>query len=172
MGRPKADAIAEKLEPLCDPALALHPFVSRYEDRPDGLAPPTLRIACPDTFAARKYLNDCALADGVPLVEAASSPLAAQQRSYVPGRTACLEHRVRDLAARARAERDRDSCTIEHALTLPGTNMICGGMLALEALRALDPARFGPPSRGTLTYDARFPRRFGEIQRRPPCAHE
>ena len=109
--------------------------------------------------------------DGVPLVEAASSRLAAQQRSYLPGRTACLEHQIRDLAGRARGEDDRGSCALERAVTLPGANMVAGGMLALAALRALDPERFGAPSQGTHTYDARFPARLGVVAPRPACEH-
>lgn len=169
--RPKAVVMAERLAPACNPGLTLRPLVMRYEERPEKLARPSLRIACPDTFAARKYVNDCSLADGVPLVEAGSSPLAAQQRSYLPGRTACLEHRIARLGPLAAEERDSASCALEQALTLPGTNMICGGILAAEALRALEPARFGAPSRGTIVYDARFPERFGVTDLRPPCRH-
>ena len=171
IGRPKAVAIAEKLAALSDPGLDLRPMPIRYEERPRRLARPSLRIACPDTFAARRYLNDCSLGDGVPLAEAGSSPLAAQGRVYLPGRTACLEHRIPRLAELAAEESDRATCSLAHALTLPGTNMICGGILAAEALRALDPDRFGPPSRGTIAYDARFPARFGVIDTRPPCSH-
>ena len=171
VGRAKAEVMAERLAPLCDAGLVLHPLVMRYEDRPGALARPSLRIACPDTFAARKFANDCSLADGVPLVEAGCSPLAAQQRSYLPGHTACLEHRIPGLAQLAADESDRASCAQEDALTLPGTNMICGGILAAEALRALEPGRFGPPSRGTVVYDARFPARFGVTGVRPHCRH-
>jgi molybdopterin/thiamine biosynthesis adenylyltransferase len=171
IGRSKAEVMAEKLKAVSDPGLKIIPMVMRYEDRPQKLARPSLRVACPDTFSARKYANDCSIADGVPLVEAGCSPLTAQQRSYLPGRTSCLEHRLASLANRAAGEQDRASCTLEQALTLPGTTMIAGGILALEALRALDPQRFGWPSRGTVTYDARFPNRFGVIDLRAPCVH-
>jgi hypothetical protein len=60
VGRPKATAMAEKLAPLCDPALDIRPMVMRCEDRPRTLGRPSLRIACPDRFAVRKHLNDCA----------------------------------------------------------------------------------------------------------------
>jgi molybdopterin/thiamine biosynthesis adenylyltransferase len=171
VGRPKAAVMAEKIAPLCDPELVIRPLVMRYEDRPPALSAPSLRIACPDSFAARKHANDCSLADGVPLVEAGSAPLVAQQRSYLPGRTACLEHRIPKLAERAAAERDSASCGLDRALTLPGTSMVCGGILAAEALRALRPQGFGWPSPGTIVYDARFPERFGVIDPRPPCSH-
>ena len=171
VGRPKAIAMAEKLAPLCNPGLMIQPLVMRYQDRPSTLSAPSLRIACPDSFAARKYANDCSLADGIPLLEAGSAPLAAQQRSYLPGRTACLAHRIPNLAERAASERDSASCWQDRALTLPGTSMICGGILAAEALRALQPEGFGWPSAGTIVYDARFPERFGVIDPRPPCLH-
>jgi adenylyltransferase/sulfurtransferase len=169
VGRPKALVLAEKLEPLCHPDVELRPIVSPYEERPRDLSPPALRLACPDSFAARHYANSCSLSDGVPLVEGGSSPLVAQQRTYLPGRTACLEHRIPNLAHRVAAE--RNSCSAHLALTLPGTNLICAGMLAAEALRALAPARFGEPSLGTLVYDARFPQRFGITDPLEPCSH-
>jgi molybdopterin/thiamine biosynthesis adenylyltransferase len=156
---------------IADPMLAIEPFVMPYEDRPRSLSAPTLRIVCPDTFAARAHANERSLRDGVPLVEAGSSPLGAQQRTYLPGVSACLEHRIPDLQRRVAEERDRASCAFEHAATLPGTNLLSGGLLALEALRALDPDRRGPPSTGTIVYDARFPQRFGVVEPRPPCAH-
>ena len=171
VGRPKAIAMAEKLAPLCDPELRIRPLVMRYEERPPALSPPSLRIACPDSFAARQYANRCSLVDSVPLVEAGSAPLVAQQRSYLPGRTACLEHRIPNLADRAARERDRASCSQNRAFTLPGTSMVSGGILAAEALRALQPENFGWPSAGTVVYDARFPERFGIIDFRPPCFH-
>ena len=171
VGRPKAIAMAEKLAPLCDPELRIRPLVTRYEERPPALSPPSLRIGCPDSFAARQYANRCSLVDGVPLVEAGSAPLVAQQRSYLPGRTACLEHRIPNLADRAARERDRASCSQNQAFTLPGTSMVCSGILGAEALRALQPENFGWPSAGTVVYDARFSERFSIIDFRSPCFH-
>lgn len=171
VGRPKATVMAEKLARICHPALDLQPMPIRYEERRPTLSRPSLRVACPDSFAARKRVNDCSIADGVPLVEAGSSPLACQERSYLPGRTACLEHRIPRLAERAAGERERASCTAAQAFTLPGTNMVCAGILAAEALRALQPEKFGWPSTGTVVYDAHFPERFGLIDDRPPCSH-
>jgi hypothetical protein len=49
--------------------------------------------------------------------------------------------------------------------------MIAGGILASEALKALRPDVFGLPSQGTITYDARFPQRFGIVDVKPPCHH-
>ncbi len=171
IGRPKVEAMTDNLQAICDPQLDVRPFAMRYEDRPQSLAPPSLRIAAPDSFSARKYLNDASIADGIPLVEAGCSPLTAQQRSYLPGRTSCLEHRMVSLSSRAAAERDRASCSLERALTLPGVSMIAGGIMALEALRALEPQLFGWPAQGTVVYDVRFPERFGMIDARSPCAH-
>jgi molybdopterin/thiamine biosynthesis adenylyltransferase len=171
VGRPKATVMAEKLAPLCHPALHIRAMVMRHEERPPTSARPSLRVACPDTFAARKRVNDCSIADGVPLVEAGSSPLASQERTYLPGRTACLEHRIPRFSERAASERDRAPCAAEQAFTLPGTNMICAGILAAEALRALQPENFGWPSTGTVVYDARFPERFGLVDMRPACFH-
>jgi molybdopterin/thiamine biosynthesis adenylyltransferase len=171
VGRPKAEVMAEKLAWICDPCVVIEPLVMPYEERPSALSTPSLRVLCPDTFAARKHGNDLSLADGVPLVEAGSDPLVGQQRTYLRGVTACLEHRIPDLRGRVAEERNRAACGQEHAITLPGTNMICGGILAAEALRALQPKDFGLPSTGTLVYDARFPERFGLIANRPPCFH-
>jgi molybdopterin/thiamine biosynthesis adenylyltransferase len=171
VGRSKAQVMAEKLALISDPLLEIRPMLMRYEDRPSTLARPSLRVACVDTFAARKYLNDCALADGVPLVEAGCSPLVAQVRSYLPGRSACLACRIPNLTQRAATERGGAACSRGAAFTLPGTTMIGGGILAVEALKALQPKSFGWPSSGTLTYDARFASRFGVIETRPACHH-
>ncbi|MHC4608220.1 MAG: ThiF family adenylyltransferase, partial [Planctomycetota bacterium] len=171
VGRPKAEVMAEKLAQICDPFLEVRPMVMRYEGRASTLARPSLRVACVDTFAARKYLNDCALADGVPLVEAGCSPLVAQVRSYLPGRTACLACRIPNLSKRASEERRGAACSQEAPFTLPGTAMIGGGILALEALKALQPESFGWPSSGIVAYDARFASRFGVIETRPACSH-
>jgi molybdopterin/thiamine biosynthesis adenylyltransferase len=171
VGRSKAEVMADKLTFLSDPVVAIDAFVMRYEDRPSDLSIPSLRVVCPDTFAARAHANDCSIRDNVPLVEAGSSPHAGQQRTYLPGVSACLAHRIPDLARRVAGERDRASCAQEHAITLPGTNTVSGGLLALEALRALDPRRLGPPSTGTIVYDTRFSQRFGIVSPRPPCSH-
>jgi len=172
VGRPKAEVMSEKLAKICNTSLELRPVIARYEERSRDLSTPTLRVCCPDTFAARKNCNDRSLADGVPLVEAGCTPLAAQVRSYLPGYTACLECRIRSLPLRAAQEQDRAACAQQQAYTLPGSSMICGGLLATEALRTLDPDHFGRPSRGTIAYDARIGRRLGILDERPACSHE
>ncbi|MBI4718245.1 MAG: ThiF family adenylyltransferase [Planctomycetes bacterium] len=171
VGRPKVQAMAERLAARCNPLLVIRPFPSRYQDRPGDLTPPALRVCCPDNWATRKYVNDLALADGIALIDGGSSPLAAQVRIYNPGRTPCLEHQVPNLAAKAAQERAGDSCAMSPAPTLPGTNMICGGLMAWEALRALAPEHDKRPVAGTILYDARFPERFGKSGPRSPCVH-
>lgn len=169
--RPKAIVISEKLRQICHPDVAIRPMVMGYEQRPLDLQEPTVRITCPDTWAVRKYANDLSIVDGIPLLDAGSFPLAAQQRSYYPGLTACLSHRIRDLAGKSAREQEPNSCSANPALTLPGTNMVIGGILAAETLKALQPERFGLPSRGTITYDARAPQRFAVVDIRSPCQH-
>ena len=172
VGRPKAVVMAERLARLCGTELDIGPMVMGYQQRPRRLSRPSLRIVCGDNFAVRWHANEESIADGVPLVEAGSSPLAAQQRSYYPGLTACLAHRIPNLAGKVAAESRPESCSRNRALTLPGTNMLIGGILAAEALRALRPDRFGSPSRGTITYDCRVPERFGIVDLRAACQHE
>jgi molybdopterin/thiamine biosynthesis adenylyltransferase len=171
VGQSKAEVMAQSLTRYSLADVNLQAFPIRYEERPDDLAPPHARVLCPDNFAVRYFTNNSALSDGVPLAEAGSSPLAAQQRTFMPGRTACLEHRIRDLGAKAKMERRSMSCSRSSAPTLPGTNAIVGGMLAMETLSALKPEVYGFPSRATLTYDCRFPARFGLVDEKPPCAH-
>ena len=131
-----------------------------------------MRVICADNYAVRQYVNDLALDEKIPLAEAGSSPLAAQQRTYYPGRTACLAHRIRNLEKKVAAEKQPASCAANRALTLPGTNMIIAGILAAETLKAIDPARFGSPSNATITYDARATQRFGFLEPLGPCRHE
>lgn len=171
VSRSKSQVMAEKLTRISNATVRIQPFVMTYQQRPRYLSKPSIRIVCADNFTVRKYANDLSIADGVPLVEAGSSPLAAQQRTYYPGLTACLSHRICDLADKAAMEKQTVSCSKSNALTLPGTNMIIGGILAVEALKVLRPEHFGSPSRGTVNYDARFPSRFGVLDAKPPCEH-
>lgn len=172
IGKPKAVAIADKLRIFSRDNLVIQPFVMSYQDRPTSLSRPSLRILCPDNFTIRKFVNDLSLEDGVPIAECGSSPLAAQVRTYVLGVTACLEHRIKKLTEKAVREKEADSCSENPALTLPGTNMIAGGgLLAIEALKILEPERFGLPSKGTVNFDARVSKRFGITDILPPCEH-
>jgi len=170
VGHPKAIVITEKLK-RTNPGLNIRPMVMKYQDRPRHLSRPSARVVCADNWAVRYFANHLSISDGVPLVEAGSSPLAAQQRTYYPGITACLEHRINNLAKKVAEENQPASCSASHALTLPGTNMIIGGILAAEVLKALDPERFGLPTRGTINYDARVSKRFGLLDVLPPCEH-
>jgi molybdopterin/thiamine biosynthesis adenylyltransferase len=117
----------------------------------------------------RYFANNLSISDGVPLIEAGSSPLAAQQRTYYPGATSCLEHRINNLTKKVAEEKQPAGCSANR--TLPGTNMIIGGILAIETLKALNPNRFDFPSKGTITYDARAPQRFGVMDIKQPCKH-
>jgi len=168
VGQPKSIVISEKLKRI-NPRLNIQPMVLRYQERPHDLSRPSVRIVCADNWGVRYFANHLSINDGVPLVEAGSSPLAAQQRTYYPGVTSCLEHRINNLAKKVADEKQPNSCSANR--TLPGTNMVIGGILASEALKAIDPSRFGFPSRGTITYDARVPRRFGIMNIQPPCEH-
>jgi molybdopterin/thiamine biosynthesis adenylyltransferase len=172
LGMPKAQAIAARLAHICNPGVSILPFAMCYEERPRPLCRPALRILCVDNFAARKAANDeSVLRDEVPIVEAGSSPLAGQVRSYLPGRTACLECRIPDLAVKAAQETAPASCALNPAPTLPSVNMVLAGVLATEALRCLFPETLGPPSTGTIVYDARVPQRFGVVEVAATCAH-
>jgi len=171
VGCPKAVVIAKKLKQI-NPALRIRPIPIVYQDRPQHLSCPSARVVCADNWAVRYFANQISVSDGIPLVEAGSSTLAAQQRTYHLGITACLEHRIHNLTEKAAKEKKPESCSRSTALTLPGTNMIIGGILAAEVLKTLDTKRFGFPSRGTITYDARVLRRLGIMDVHPPCEHE
>ena len=171
VGRPKAVAMAERLARSVAEGVVIQPHGVRYEDRPHTLAPPHIRVSCPDTWAARHYLNEQCLQDGMPLIDTGSAPLAAQVRTCLPGRTACLAHQIPGLARRAAEERAGESCAVNPALTLPGTNMIAGGLVAAEVYAVLCPDTFGPRPLGMMTYDARYPARFGRVGYRPACTH-
>jgi molybdopterin/thiamine biosynthesis adenylyltransferase len=170
IGRPKARAITEHLIEAAMTRAKIQPFATRYEDQPPDLPRPAIRVLCVDNYATRFAVNELSLADGVPLAEAGGSPFASQQRSYRPGMTPCLAHHIPDLEGKAARESARQSCS-RNPLTLPGTNAIIGGILATEVLHTLTPERYGPPSTGTITYDARFPERFAVVNEQPACCH-
>jgi molybdopterin/thiamine biosynthesis adenylyltransferase len=169
VGQSKAIVVTEKLKRI-NPNLKIQPMVIKYQNRPQDLFRPSVRIVCADNWAVRYFANHLSINDGIPLVEAGSSPLAAQQRTYYPGMTSCLEHRINNLAKKVAEERKPVGCSANR--TLPGTNMVIGGILASEVLKALEPSYFGFPSRGTIHYDARVPHRFGIMDVKPPCEHE
>jgi len=171
IGRPKAHAITEHLVKAAMTRAEIQPSAERYEDRSPDLPLPAIRVLCVDNYATRLSVNALSLADGVPLAEAGGSPLASQQRSYRPGMTPCLAHHIPDLEGKAARESARQSCS-QNPLTLPGTNAIIGGILAAEVLHTLTPERYGPPSTGTITYDARFPERFAVVNEQPACCHQ
>jgi molybdopterin/thiamine biosynthesis adenylyltransferase len=171
VGKPKAVAMADRLAGSVAEGVTIRPYSVRYEDRPRSLPQPHVRVSCPDTWAARYYVNEQCLQDGVPLVDAGSAPLAAQVRTCLPGRTACLAHQIPGLARKAAEELTGESCATNPALTLPGTNAIAGGLLAAEVCALLQPGVFGPRPQATLTYDARCPARFGQVGFRPACTH-
>lgn len=172
LGRPKSEAAAGRLRVHLASNAEIQPFSVRYQDRPSGLLKPDVRVTCPDNFAVRYHANTLSLEDGAPLVDAASSSLAAQQRTFYPGRTACLEHRLHDLASKVERESERASCASRGVATTPGVNMVIGSIQALEVLHALRPGQYGGPSNGTITFDARFPQRFGIAGFRRACADE
>ncbi len=171
VGKPKAVAMADRLTGSVAEGVVIQPYAVRYEDRPHTLPPPHVRVSCPDTWAARYYVSEQCLQDGVPLVDAGSAPLAAQVRTCLPGRTACLAHQIPGLAGRAAEERAGESCAANPALTLPGTNVIAGGLLAAEVCALLHVDAFGPRPQATMSYDARCPARFGRVSFRPACTH-
>ncbi|MHA2231440.1 MAG: ThiF family adenylyltransferase [Candidatus Hodarchaeales archaeon] len=172
VGRPKAEVMTEKLQRMSR-GPKIEPFVMPYQEYPTHLSRPSLRVVCPDNWKARKYANDLSIQhDGVPLVEAASSAEAAIQRSYYPGITACLEHRIPNFAKKAATEKEPESCGQSTAPTLPGTNMVIAGILAAEAMKALVPEQFGLVSKGCICYDVRCGRRFRVINEKSPCSHD
>jgi adenylyltransferase/sulfurtransferase len=171
IGRSKVTAVAEKVQSLSRPGVGIEPYAVTYQNRPKSLLKASVRIIAADNWAVRKYVNDLSFADGVPITEAGSSPLAAQQRTYLPGQTACLACRIPDLAEKAAMETAPNSCSESPALTLPGTVCIAGGILAIETFKALRPEQFGSPSQGTITYDARFSQRFGIVDQQLACRH-
>lgn len=169
VGNSKAVVIAEKLMGLRLSNVNILPFAMSYQDRSKDISKPTVRVVCADNFAVRKYANDLSVNDGICLMETGSVPMATQIRAYYPGMTACLEHRIRNLSERVEREKEAVSCTKSLNPTLPGTNMIAGGILAIEVLKSIAPDRFGKPSKGVITYDARIPQRFAVTDIRQPC---
>ncbi len=171
VGRPKAHAFAARLADTVAGGASIRPYAIPYEARPRNLPRPHVRISCPDTWAARYWLSEQCLRDGVPLVDAGSAPLATQVRVCLPGRTACLAHQIPGLRDKVAEERDSASCAANPALTLPGTNMIAGGLLAANICAILDDRCSDLRPLATAAYDARCPERFGLARPRAACAH-
>jgi len=148
VGRPKAKVIAEKLRSLYNTKALLLPFVKTYQEKPKGkffsnLGIRTARIVCGDNLKIRHYANELCIQDNTPLLEVGSSPLVGQQRTYYPGKTACLAHRIPNLKKMADKEEKPTSCFKSDNPTLPGTNMVIGGIMAAETLKVLMPDYYG-----------------------------
>jgi molybdopterin/thiamine biosynthesis adenylyltransferase len=170
VGRDKAIVSAARIHHT-RPDMRIIPLIMPYQERPNGAPKPTARILCVDNWQTRLFANRLSIADGVPLLECGSSPLAAQARIYVPGRSCCLECRIPKLPEQATREEHPASCSINPARTLPGVNMIISAILAIETARTLTSGRFGMPSEGTIMYDASVPERFGVLDARLACEH-
>jgi molybdopterin/thiamine biosynthesis adenylyltransferase len=172
LGHSKAEVMADALQRYAGDDVSLEAYPVPYQEQPVTQELPALRVLAPDNFSVRLFTNRLSLGDGVAIAEAGSTPLAAQQRTYLPEWSSCLEHRIRDLEGKAGSERRAQSCLLSPAPTLPGTNAVIGGLLAFESLCSLRPRIYGYPARGTLTYDCRFPARFGMVDVKPPCRHD
>jgi molybdopterin/thiamine biosynthesis adenylyltransferase len=170
VGRDKVIVTAARIH-HARPDMRIIPLIIPYQERPNGAPKPTARILCVDNWQTRLFANRLSITDGVPLLECGSSPLAAQARSYVPGRSCCLECRIPKLSEKAAREEQPASCAVNPVRTLPGVNMIISGILALETVKTLNPVHFGLPSQGTITYDARVQQRFGLSDTLPACKH-
>jgi len=147
IGQAKAPILAERLQGLF-PRLTLCGFGIRVDaDSSRQIVRNSIIVACPDNFKARALLNDMARHHRRMLVNGGTSAMGGSCMVYEPGRTACLDCRMR-VHMLARQEDHPWSCAQVEASVV--TSNAITGALMVWALREMIAGQVQP---GVWEYD-------------------
>ncbi len=183
IGEKKAEVLAEKYGIMgrADNLLS-RAYVKRFELSNRRFTPELLRpegydvvFTLVDNLYARALISAYCVKTSTTLISAGSSPKGAQQETYVPGQTSCLNHiRPGFYESGIREEHRRRQSCIDHADgSVIGTNLV-GGTLAAFALQdVVQPDKFDQPHNGKLEYKTEIDPRLSEMKMANPCdCHE
>ena len=131
IGRPKIEAIAERLQEI-NPDCDIHPIPASVNrvSAPGIIAGTDIVIDALDSVEARYALNAACVDAGTPFVSGGAVGTAGQILVVIPGETACY-----DCVFPGLAEDDMPSCGVEGVN--PTILSVIGGMEAAEAVRIL-----------------------------------
>lgn len=170
IGRPKADAAAERLRALNPDVSVVAHRVRVDEGNVDGLVGGyDLVVDAPDNVATRCLVNDACWRAGKPLVEAAVQGFSGMVMTIVPGKTACYRclhpNPPRDGAAAGEKAAPTAADTGIMGM-VPG---VMGSLQALEAVKVL--LGIGAPLGGRVLFFDGLDVAFDEmrLERNPDC---
>lgn len=151
VGENKATVLAARLQGLF-PHLKVYGYGARADSNTEEFLTehPTM-VACPDSFAARAYLNGLAKKRGRMLVSGGTSASGGSCLIYESGRTACLDCRLR-IDQLAQVEAAPQSCARQAQPSIVTSNAMVGALMALLLHERLGTGR---PQAGMWEYDGR-----------------
>ena len=128
------------------------------------LPPSGQLVACPDNYAVRDVLNDCAVAMGHSLVSGGTGARGGSCTTYLPGGSPCLDCQI-GIKQLAHVEAAGNSC-MRLDSSVVTSNVIMGGLMAWQIVGLIK----GKLQPGVWEYDGRAPGvRFGVHSQRPAC---
>ncbi len=90
IGRPKVLALKRIVREI-DLEVKFRGYASRIEDLPESALEADFYLGCFDNIAARYYLNAFAVFKSKPLMDSGIMGFTGTVRTFVPGKTSCLE---------------------------------------------------------------------------------
>jgi len=123
-----------------------------------------------DNLYTRAMIAAYAVINEIPLITAASSPTACEIATYIPGKTACLNHVFSDYYEKGKKEEiiRRQSCIAQPDPSVIITNQVAAGLAALEMCTIFEP-RYGKPFNGIIKYATNLDSRLGQINIKETC---
>ncbi len=175
VGKNKSTVLARKHR-VMNPKARTRGFVQRFDVRDGVWKADGLRkrydvvLDMVDDPYARAMVSAWAVLRDIPLVRAASSPKSAQVVTYVPGKTACMDHVFSDYYERAiQAEIvRRRSCIAQPDPSVIVTNQVGAALGALELMKIFD-NRQGKLFNGVLRYGTNSDPRLSTTEIKDVC---
>ena len=164
VGKPKSLTLARRIARLF-PSVKASGYALFLEERTMNWLPPSGQlVACPDNYAVRDVLNDCAVAAGHSLVSGGTGARGGSCTTYLPGGSPCLDCQI-GIKQLAHREAAGNSC-MRLDPSVVTSNVIVGGLMAWQIVELMN----GKLQPGVWEYDGRASgSRFGVHSQRPAC---
>ncbi len=177
VGALKAETLARK-HVLMNPLSYSQPFVAKLDIKGGDITVPQIRSVkydvifdALDNLYARAIVSAFAVREGIPMISVGTEFDGAQNVSYVPGITSCLDHVIAQYYEKARSEemRRRISCLDDPNPSVIITNQIAGALAALQADTLFDRGSRVLPHNGIIKYGSQAVNRLGVIRVADVC---
>ncbi len=164
VGKPKSLTLARRIARLF-PSVQASGYSLLLEESTTNWLPPSCQlVACPDNYAVRDILNDCAVAAGRSLISGGTGARGGSCTTYLPGGSPCLDCQI-GIKQLAHREAASNSC-MRLDPSVVTSNVIVGGLMAWQIVELMR-GRLQP---GVWEYDGRTSgSRFGVHSQRPAC---